>query len=127
MMSPKTLLMLMGLAVSSAGCELLGLEGPVEVRVLNGSSLVFDEGILYLHSDSVVFTSLDPGQATPYQETEKAYRYATTQVITASDTARIQVIDFVGEKPLGGGRYTYVLSFFEGNPRSLTLELRRDR
>jgi len=109
------------------GCETLGLDGPVEVRVQNGSNLVFNQGVLYLHSDSIVFTALAPGQSTPYQETEKAYEYATTQVITGSDTARIQVIDFVGEEPLRGGRYTYVLSFFGGNPGNLALELRKDR
>jgi len=126
-MSPRAVLMLLCLALSSAGCEALGLEGPVEVRVQNGSNLVFNEGVLHLHSDSIVFNALAPGQSTPYQEAEKAYEYATTQVITGSDTARIQVIDFVGEEPLGEGRYTYVLSFFEGNPRSLALELRKDR
>jgi hypothetical protein len=58
---------------------------------------------------------------------EKAYRIASTWVVTGSDTVRLQVIDFVGEKPLNPGRYTYVLGFFEGNPTGLTLNLTKDR
>lgn len=126
-MSPRKTLLVALLSVVTAGCNLFSTDGPVEVRVRNGSTLTFDEGILYTHRDSIAFTSLGPGQATPYQETERAYRIATTQVVTGSDTARLQVIDFVGEEPLDPGRYTYVLSFFEGHPTSLTLDLTRDR
>jgi hypothetical protein len=99
----------------------------MEVRVRNGSSVAFDGGALYVHRDSITFTALAPGQATPFQEVEKAYRIASTWVVTGSDTARLQVIDFVGEEPLSPGRYTYVLSFFEGNLTSLTLDLTKDR
>ena len=58
---------------------------------------------------------------------ERAYDYATAQVVTGVDTARLQVIDFVGETPLDGGRYTYVLAFFEGNPTSLIQTFQKDR
>lgn len=109
------------------GCGILIPDEPVEIRVRNGSSLTFDEGVVYAYWDSVVFDALDPGQETPYEEVKKAYRIATAQVITGSDTARLQVIDYVGETPLEGGKYTYVLSFFEGNPKSLDLVLKKDR
>lgn len=110
-----------------SGCSLLDPDDPVEIRVQNASTLTIQEGVLYSDWDSVVFQTLEPGQQTPYKEVRRAYRIATTQVVTASDTARLQVIDFVGETPLEGGKYTYLLSFFEGNPTSLTLEMIKDR
>lgn len=108
-------------------CDILNPDGPVEIRVRNASSLTFDEGVLYSYWDSVVFQNLEPGRDTRYQEVKRAYDMATAQVITGSDTARLQVIDYVGETPLKGGKYTYLLSFFEGNPTSLTLSMRKDR
>ena len=120
--------LLLGLMVLPLwACNPFGSGDPVEVRVRNGSSVTFDEGALYVHRDSIILTSLGPGQETPYQEVEEAYQIASTWVVTSSDTARLQVIDFVGEEPLSPGRYTYVLSFFEGNPTSLTLDLTKDR
>jgi len=110
-----------------SGCNPFGSDDPVEVRVRNGSSATFDGGALYVHRDSITFAALEPGQATPYREVERAYQIASTWVVTGSDTARLQVIDFVGEEPLSPGRYTYVLGFFEGNPTSLTLDLTKDR
>jgi hypothetical protein len=110
-----------------SACNPFGSDDPVEVRVRNGSSVAFDRGALYVHRDSITFTALASGQATPYREVERAYQIASTWVVTSSDTARLQVIDFVGEEPLSPGRYTYVLSFFEGDPTSLTLDLTKDR
>jgi hypothetical protein len=120
-------LFLASLVLGSTGCDILGLDGAVDIRVRNASSLTFDEGVLYVHMDSILFPGLEPGQATPYQEVDRGYRIATTQVVTGPDTARLQVIDFVGEEPLDPGRYTFVLSFFEGNPTSLVQELKKDR
>ena len=114
-------------ALIPLGCNPFASDGPVEVRVRNGSDLTFDEGILYVQQDSIAFTSLGPGEETPYQEVSKAYGIATTQVVSGSDTARLQVIDFVGERPLGPGRYTFVLSYFEGSPTTLVQELEKDR
>jgi hypothetical protein len=115
------------LALFLGGCDILGLDDPVEIRVRNASSVTFDEGVLYSHSDSIVFVDLEAGRTTPYKEVERAYPIATTQVTTGPDTTRLQVIDFVGEKPLEPGRYTYALSFFEEDPTRLILDLMRDR
>jgi hypothetical protein len=126
-MSPRKALRLALLAFLVSGCNPLAPDQTLEVRVHNGSTFTFGEGVLYTHRDSITFTALGPGQETPYQEVERAYRIATAQVVTGSDTARLQVIDFVGEEPLKPGRYTYVLSFFEGRTTSLTLDLQKDR
>jgi hypothetical protein len=115
------------LSLLSWGCGIIGPDSPVEVRVRNESDLTFDEGVIYFHMDSITFPGLQPGESTPYKEVERAYDYATAQVVTGADTARLQVIDFVGETPLDGGEYTYVLAFFEGNPTSLIQIFQKDR
>ncbi len=61
-----------------------------------------------------------------YVEVTKAYRIASAQVVVGQDTARIQVIDYVGESPLESGRYTYIFRVFEGVPLSMGLDFEKD-
>lgn len=75
--------------------------------------------------DTIVFHALQPTQATPYKEVGKAYRIAGAQVTTGQDTARLQPIDFVGERPLSPGRLTYVLSFHENLTTTLVMTLEK--
>ena len=108
-------------------CGFLDPSETLEVRVMNGSEVLLDEGVLYLPDDSIVFSELQPGQSTPYQEVAWAYGIATVQVVVAQDTARLQVIDYVGETRLSPGRYTYVLSFADNMTTHLALELVEDQ
>lgn len=110
-----------------AGCDLLGLDGEVEVRIRNGSSFHLDEATLLLPTVSLAFSDLQPGQETPYTQVAKAYRIASAEAVLGQDTARVQVIDYVGETPLGGGRYTYVFRVSAGDPPSLGLDFQKGR
>ena len=116
------------LAATAFGCGVVDPDGPVEVRLRNASSFTFDEATLYSSEGELTYTDVGPGEATPYVEVETAYRIATTQVVIAADTFRLQVIDFVGEEPLDGGRYSYVISVltFGNQPTSVTQEIRKD-
>ena len=115
------------LTALATGCGILDPNGSVEVRVENASPLTFDEGVLYTDRDSILFEGLQSGESTPYHKVEKVYGLATAWVVTGTDTARLQVIDFMGMEPLDPGRYTFLLSFHEEGPRFLSEELRRDR
>jgi hypothetical protein len=122
---------LVGLALFSAvaqtsGCGILDLEGDVEVRVRNGSSHNLDEVSLFLPRGTLSYSDLQPGEETSYSQVSKAYDYASAEVVIGQDTARIQVIDYVGETPLGGGRYTYIVRVFEGQPFSIGLDFEKD-
>ena len=55
------------------------------------------------------FSDLAPGDRTAYVTVDRAFSIATVVAVTATDSMRIQVIDFVGEEPLEDGRYTFVL------------------
>jgi len=91
-----------------AGCGALLSGGKVEVRIENGSAVTIDRVVVYPGGrDSLVATDLGVSVKTPYLAVERAYRIATVEVRVGTGTARQQVIDYVGEQPLEGGRYTY--------------------
>jgi hypothetical protein len=110
----------------TTGCGILGLDGEVEVRVRNGSDLTLDEATLFLPRGDLFFSDLSPGEASPYVDVPKAYRIASAEVVIGQDTARAQVIDYVGETPLKAGKYTYVFRVFEGSPSTLGVEFEKD-
>lgn len=119
--------------IGSGGCLCFlliacGLVGPsdVEVRLENASSTAFAEATLFTVDGSHTYLDLGPGEASPYLNVTMAYGIATTQVVVGADTIRLQVIDYVGEEPLGAGCYTYVIGLepTEGRPTSLTQLLR---
>ena len=80
----------------------------VEVRVENGTELTFTQVRIYW-DPMQTFADLEPGERTPYVTVDKAYNIATVVAVTATDSTRIQVIDFVGEEPLEPGHYTFTL------------------
>lgn len=121
----KTVLCL-GIVWVSTGCGVLGLEDEVEVRVRNGSNLLVNEASVFLPGQTLEYSNLEAGEDTPYIEVGKAYDYASAQVVVGQDTARIQVIDYVGETPLKGGRYTYILRVFPGTPLTMGMDFEKD-
>jgi len=109
-----------------AGCGILDDGGSLEVRLENDSEFELDEASLILPDTTLFFVDLQPKEVTPYVEVARAYRIASARVLTQGDSARLQVIDYVGESLLGPGRYTYVLSVIPGPPFSLGLDLEKD-
>ncbi len=97
------------LVLLATSCDALPfVGGDVEVRVENATGLTFTEVRIYwepMHT----FSDLAPGDRTAYVTVDRAYGIATVVAVTATDSTRIQVIDYVGEEPLDDGRYTFVL------------------
>jgi hypothetical protein len=111
------------------GCGTLGLDGPVRVRVENSSTVELDQVMLSTFDGVRTFEDLSPGEASRYVEVSKAYRMATVRVVVGVDTLSLTVIDYVGETPLDGGRYTYLLGLVPGGGPgewSLTQSFRED-
>lgn len=82
--------------------------GDVQMRVENATALTFTEVRIYWEPVHT-FSDLASGDRTAYVTVDRAYGIATIVAVTATDSTRIQVIDFVGEEPLDDGRYTLVL------------------
>ncbi len=86
-------------------CSSDDADAPVEIRVSNDSTFTFDEILV----SNKTYGSLAPGEDSQYQDYAVAYRYDYIRLVIAQDTVTYQPIDFVGETPLSGGKYTYSL------------------
>ncbi len=99
------------------------------LRVENASQSVFTGlTVLLPGRDTIAVDSLFPGGRTPFRPVAKAYRIATSFGFVDGKPFRLQVIDFVGEEPLGSGRFTYVFGVGGTDTADpfVTFELRRD-
>jgi hypothetical protein len=102
-----------------------GPSGDVNVRVANNSSFPFDGVEVVFPENEVDYGSVSAHGVSRYAPVETAYQYAYIEVQIGDEVLKIQPIDYVGEKPLGPGFYTYRLNVtVEGH---LTLEFREDR
>ncbi|MDP9120091.1 MAG: hypothetical protein M3O15_01790 [Acidobacteriota bacterium] len=100
--------------------------GGTWVRVANRSAVDF-EGVTVTFPDGArEYGRLPQGASASYQKVEKAYRYAAVEVVAKEGRLALQPHDFMGEKPLGPGRYTYALTV-DGAAHRLALELIQDQ
>ncbi|MGE0441700.1 MAG: hypothetical protein AB7L66_18395 [Gemmatimonadales bacterium] len=122
--------MLLSLAVFAAlvGCDSTAPGGLTMVRVENSAQVTFDQLVVYPGGpEKLTIADLAPGARSEYFPVSKAYQFASVRAYFGADSAGLQVIDYVGEQPLGSGHYTYVLGL-SSDPAfwRLTLTLRRD-
>ena len=119
-------LLRVGLMVALTSCDSpFGPTGDVNVRVANNSSFAFGRVEVVFPENEVDFGSVSAHGVSEYAPVVTAYRYAYIEVEIGGEVLKIQPIDYVGETPLGPGRYTYQLNVtVEGH---LTLEFREDR
>lgn len=95
------------------------------LRVENATEWTMEELIVYV-TPPIEVDRLEAGERTDYREVDQAYRIATVHVRIDGTPDGLQVIDFVGESPLGPGRFTYRLDV-NGEPgSSLILTLIED-
>lgn len=114
----------LGVLLSSACDSPFWPSGDVHIRIENASSFAFQRVDAVFPEHEVSYGPVPANGLSPYRQVSKAYRYAYIEVQVAGEEIRIQPIDYVGERLLGAGRYTYVLNVtIEGQ---LTLELRED-
>ncbi len=84
-------------------------EGDILLRVANESPVTFDRTFVHLPEDQVEFGALAANQVSDYVRVSAAYRYAYILVEVGDTDYVLQPIDYVGEEPLGPGKYTYAL------------------
>jgi len=81
-----------------------------EIRVRNDSDVDFKEVVV----GGKKYGDIKAGVQTAYQTWKNAYRYSTVTLIAASKLMKFQPIDYVGERELGVGHFTYILTVYEG-------------
>lgn len=93
---------------------LCGCEKDVNIRVANRSDVEFRNVIVKFPSQTEIYGNIPPGRTTEYRKVNKAYRYAYIKVEIDGQEAILQPVDYVGERLLSRGNYTYSLSY---NPK----------
>jgi hypothetical protein len=82
-----------------------------DIRVRNDSKVDFKNVVV----GNKKYGDIKRGEATDYQYWDQAYPYAYVSLTAASKQQIIQPRDFVGEKLLGKGKFTYVLTLWRGS------------
>ena len=68
------------------------------------------------------FGNLKSGQETEYKIFDHAYRYNFVSLAINGQVLKLQPIDYVGEKPLGHGRFTYLIGVEDLENKRLSIE-----
>jgi len=106
-------LLVAGLSGCSSTTELAG----TQIRIRNASNVAYEDVIVGDKS----YGDIAPDAVSDYQNWEQACRYAYVSLTAEGKPMKIQPIDFVGETPLGSGRFTYVLTV-EGDRLGIRVE-----
>ena len=100
-----------------------------EIRVANRSNVPIEQVRIQFPSQTEEYGTIPPQGVTEYRVVKLAYRYARIEAKVRGEEVLLQPIDYVGEKQLRGGKYTYVLTVNEKATSKYTrlkLELRKD-
>lgn len=81
----------------------------LEIRVANHANGPIEEVRIAFPSQTEEYGTILPNGVTQYRVVKKAYRYAQLTAKIGGEEVAIQPFDYVGEKPLKSGKYTYVL------------------
>ena len=80
------------------------------IRVENTSDIDFDSFEVHFPDQVEKFGGLGTGQISAYRKIDRAYRYAYTEAFSGGRRFVLQPIDFVGERFVRPGIYTYQYS-----------------
>ena len=99
----------------------------VQIRIENSTGSDFVSVLVNSKGNENTYGSVPDGAQSEYKTYPEAYRYGYVEAITVDDdTLIVQPIDYVGESPLDGGKYTYKLSRSSPDQVWMGLELIED-
>jgi hypothetical protein len=81
-----------------------------EIRISNQSKVPIQEVRVQFPSQTESYGTIPAKGVTDYRVVKKAYRYARIEAVVDGKRAILQPIDYVGEKELKAGKYTYILT-----------------
>src|SRR5262245_12004121 len=97
--------------------------GQVEIRIKNASGRDFDRvRVVFPDRDEVDYGPVARGGFSAFRSARRAYRYAQIHVKAGDRDFSLQPMDYVGERDLSPGRYTYVVRIV-GDGLAVDLEI----
>lgn len=85
---------------------------PARLRVTNRGAVAIEDLTVYFPEDEVPFGNVPAGSSTEYQAVPNGvYGYAAYRFTVNGEVVLQPVIDWVGEVPLDGTSFTYVIDF----------------
>lgn len=89
-----------------------------EVRIRNNTKYAFYQVVV----NGQLYGNIYSGQCSEYRNLRPAYRYASVTLIAGSHEMHLVPEDYVGEVPLGSGKFTYVLTISDTDRINLSVE-----
>lgn len=89
----------------------------INIRIKNNNSFIYDR--VAVSGTEEVYENVAAGEFSDYLVYEDAYQFASITITAGEQSYNLQIIDFVGETPLGLGFYTYELTAEEGGTIAL--------
>lgn len=130
MTKAAALLVALGLAACKAPQEVpqspLPQPAVTMVRLHNATGSTLEDIRVTFARIPVDYGDLAPGATSEYRPAEGAYRYAMIEARIGGEPFVLQPIDYVGETPLGPGRFTYRLEPWPEQRGFVVAEATRD-
>jgi hypothetical protein len=95
------------LTVILIGCSNDDENGGINIRLSNTSNYHYENVVVNTSTGRVNYGDFNPGEVSDYKSFEMAYRYAFIELSIDGKIYTLQPVDYVGEKPLEAGNYTY--------------------
>lgn len=107
----KVLLMIVFWGIVLSSCSSESSDGP-RLRITNNGSVPIHNLVVLFPEDRILFGDVPAGTTTEYQDVPNGvYSYAAYQFEVDGQVVTQPVLDWVGEIPMNGTRFTYVLDF----------------
>ena len=106
-------------------CDIFG-ENSTLIRIHNASEYYFLLVEVNTSNEPRNYGPIKSDEKSRYKTFEVAYRYAYVRLFVDENEFIIQPIDFVGETPLGSGKFTYVLEVIDFENRILNIKTSKD-
>ena len=88
-----------------------------QLRITNASDLALDRVVVIFPKEQITFQAVAPGATTAYQSVSNGvYGYAAYEITFDGRTVKQNVLDWMGEVPMHGSAFTYVLSVDSQRP-----------
>ena len=107
----KLSLLIAVLAIILSGCNLPAADNP-SLRIFNNGSVPIKNLVVLFPQDRIEFGDVPAGTTTEYKETRNGvFRYAAYQFEVDGQVVTEPAIDWIGENPMSGILFTYIIDF----------------